>query len=75
MSIMGCPTAPFSSFPTPFRLNRFISIDGSTKLGGSRQGTRIEYSMEEKGYESDKDQLKMLVAETKWTVGVWELMD
>lgn len=31
--------------------------------------------MEEKGYESDKDQLKMLVAETKWTVGVWELMD
>lgn len=75
MSIMGSQSELGDCNNYPLELNRFISIDGSTKLGGSRQGTRIEYSMEEKGYESDKDQLKMLVAETKWTVGVWELMD
>ena len=75
MSIMGPQSELGVCNNYILELNRFMPINESKREGGNRPGTRIEYSMEEKGYESDKDQLKMLVAETKWTVGVWELMD
>ena len=32
MSIMGCPTAPFSSFPTPFSFQTHGSIESSSLL-------------------------------------------